>query len=652
MVFVVGDFSNWVPNSTSRMKKDGDRFWITLDNLSPEVEYGYQYFIDGELYIADPYTEKVLDPYNDKWIDESTYPDLKAYPEGKTTGIVSVLKIDETPYQWDNTSFNPPAKENLVIYEMLLRDFLAAHDWTTLTDTLDYFTKLGVSAIEIMPFNEFEGNESWGYNPSFYFAPDKYYGPAEDLQAFIDSCHGRGIAVIMDMVLNHSYGQSPLVQMYYNTTTSKVTSENPWYNVTSPNSTYSWGFDFDHESQATKDFVDRVNSYWLTKYKLDGFRFDFTKGFTNTSGDGWAYDGDRIAILKRMADEIWSVNPDAYIILEHFADNSEEKELSDYGMMIWGNMNYNYGEASMGFNDENKSDFSWVSYQNRGWNNANLVGYMESHDEERLMYRNLTYGNFAGTYLITNPLIALQRAEIAAVFFLPVPGPKMIWQFGELGYDYSIEYNGRVGNKPIVWEYFDDVNRGRLHDVYAALAHLKTTENAFSTTDFVLDVSAAGKRIELNHTDYDVRIIGNFDVRNLSVDPNFSRTGYWYDYFAGDSINVTDPNALINLKPGAYVLYTSKRLKKPMITDIEQHSSIKNDRFIIYPNPASDFTSIEADITIERVHLYTLNGHLVKNLTFNNKRIELSLADLPIGIYICNIEFSDGDSFYKKLIKN
>ncbi len=54
--------------------------------------------------------------------------------------------------------------------------------------------------------------KSWGYNPSFYFATDKYYGPAGDLKVFIDSCHGRGIAVIIDMVLNHSYGQSPLVQ--------------------------------------------------------------------------------------------------------------------------------------------------------------------------------------------------------------------------------------------------------------------------------------------------------------------------------------------------------------------------------------------------------------------------------------------------------
>jgi 1,4-alpha-glucan branching enzyme len=175
-----------------------------------------------------------------------------------------------------------------------------------------------------MPVNEFEGNESWGYNPSFYFAADKYYGPAGDLKAFIDACHNRGIAVIIDLVLNHSYGQSPLVQLYFDQGSGKVTADNPWYNVDSPNPVFFWGYDFNHESQATQDFVDRVNRYWLEEFHVDGIRFDFTKGFTNTSGDGSAYDPARIAILSRMANEIWSFKEDAYVILEHLAGNQEE----------------------------------------------------------------------------------------------------------------------------------------------------------------------------------------------------------------------------------------------------------------------------------------------------------------------------------------
>ena len=76
------------------------------------------------------------------------------------------------------------AKEKLFIYELLLRDFVARHDFQTLKDTLNYLQNLGVNAIELMPVNEFEGNESWGYNPAFYFAVDKYYGSKNAFKSF------------------------------------------------------------------------------------------------------------------------------------------------------------------------------------------------------------------------------------------------------------------------------------------------------------------------------------------------------------------------------------------------------------------------------------------------------------------------------------
>ncbi len=104
----------------------------------------------------------------------------------------------------------------------------------------------------------------------------------------------------------------------------------------------------------------------MRNFMWTDIRFDFTKGFTNTPGDGGAYDASRIEILKRMADKIWAINENAYIILEHLAANTEEKELSDYGMMLWGNLNYNYNEATMGYNDGDKSDFSWISYKRQG----------------------------------------------------------------------------------------------------------------------------------------------------------------------------------------------------------------------------------------------------------------------------------------------
>jgi glycosidase len=647
-VFVIGDFNVWTPDSGSRMIRDGDRFWITLNNLTSGEVYGYQYLVDGVLIVADPYTEMTLDP-NDKWIDEATYPGLKPYPDGLTTGITSVLQPGREPYAWGNAGFTPPEKSSLVIYELLVRDFLEAHDWTTLTDTLNYLDELGINAIELMPVNEFEGNESWGYNPSFYFAVDKYYGPADDLKVFIDSCHGRNIAVIIDMVLNHSYGQSPLVQLYYEN--GKVTADNPWYNVDSPNPVYSWGYDFDHESPDTKDFVDRVNAYWLDSFRVDGFRFDFTKGFTNTAGEGWSYDPSRIAILKRMADSIWSVNSEAYVILEHLTADAEENVLSDYGMLLWGNMNSSYNEATMAYHDSNKSDFSATSYLNRGWDNPHLVGYMESHDEERLMFKNLEFGASSGSYNIQDLNTALERMSLAGAFFFTVPGPKMIWQFGELGYDYSIDYDCRVCNKPIRWDYYDTGMRRWVYQLWSALIYLKINEPAFRSDDFTLSVAGAAKRIEINHESMDVRIIGNFDVTQLSMEASFSQTGWWYDYFSGDSLEVSDLHMQLPLEPGAFNIYTSVSLTQPDITASVPGEDLEYNSMQLYPNPFVDVIYLEPWESESQLSVSNLAGMEIFTRRVEPFVEQINLSELPEGIHILTRRGAGKNPAYAKMVK-
>ena len=598
-VYVIGDFTGWLVDAQYLMNRyvvdpDSIYWWLQINNLSPAQEYAYQYLVDGSLRIADPYAEKVLDPWNDQYISSETYPGLKQYPTNKTSEPVSVFRTNKISYAWlYSDSFVPPAQEQLVIYELLMRDFVQEHDYKTVIDTLSYFEKLGINAIELMPVTEFEGNLSWGYNPSFYFAPDKYYGPANDLKRLIDQCHRRGIAVIMDMVLNHSYGQCPLVRLYFDSRNDRPTVQNPWYNTVSPNPVYAWGYDFDHTSPATQKFVDRVVTYWLTEYQIDGFRFDFTKGFTNTPGDGMAYDTQRIGILERLADKIWSVNPDAYVILEHFTDNSEERVLSSYGkgMIIWGKMNSEYNEATMGYNEERKSDFSWGYAGNRQWPGDNLVTYMESHDEERLMFKNLEYGNHSGSYNVQDLPTALDRIKLACAFFLTYPGPKMIWQFGEVGYDYSIDYNGRTGEKPIRWDYYtDDDSRRKLFSEVAQMIKLHTTFPTFYSNDSKVEMDVRGslKQINLRHAEMNAVIIGNFDVTSAVIVPQFNHNRIWYDYLSGDSLTVI-PSSIL-LQPGEFHIYTDLNARKLIAQGGERVKDFLLEQN--FPNPFNSGTTI------------------------------------------------------------
>ena len=668
-IYLIGDFNDWKVDSANAMNRydagpDSTLWWLTISALDPDKEYGYQYLLDGGLRVADPFATKILDPWNDSWISAATYPGLKPYPDGKTIDLVSAFQTGGVPYVWQDDGFVRRPKEELVIYELLVRDFVNGHDYSSMLDKIEYLAVLGINAVELMPVNEFEGNSSWGYNTSFHFALDKYYGPPGDFRAFVDSCHSLGIAVIIDLVLNHVYFQSSLVQLYWDADSGHVAYDSPWINQQSnfANTDAHWGFDINHESEHTQYYVDRVNRFWVEQYHVDGFRFDFTKGYSNTPhslSDPWGslYDAARIRLLKRMADRLWETDSSAYVILEHLAENNEELELANYGMLLWGNTNYNYSEATMGYNTGSKSDFSWGYYGKRDWTVPHLVTYMESHDEERLMYKNLQYGNSSGDYSIKDLPTALNRIKLAMGFFLTIPGPKMIWQFGELGYDYSIDYGGRLGEKPIRWDYLQDPDHYRLNRTVAALLRLRREQAVFrsSDTQVTLDLgrSTGLKRIHLTHPDMNVTIIGNFAVVPYDFAPNFQSAGTWYDFFSGDSIEVVNPNAAIELAPGQFHIFTDERVTPPepgLLDILDFLASGLPMEFALaqnYPNPFNPTTNIQFSLptaTPVSLVVYDILGREVAILL--DRRVEpghhqvtwdgrdATGREVPSGIYL------------------
>lgn len=598
-IYTIGDFNNWQPTASGLMNRtpDGQRYWVRLTGLTPRKEYGFQYIIDGSTRTPDPYVEKILDPFNDpEIIRENRYPNLMTYPTGKTTGMVGVLKTPREPYAWRANNFRRPAAKDLVVYEMLVRDFTTQRTFRAAMDSLQYLKRLGVNCIELMPVNEFDGNLSWGYNPAFYCAVDKYYGTENNLREFIDSAHALGIAIVFDVVFNHATGSCPLYQMY-------SAAENPYFNVVArhPFNVFN---DFNHEFVGTQQFMDNVLRFWVERFRADGFRFDLSKGFTqvNTGSNvgAWsARDTSRIRLLKRMYDEVRKYDQTAYLILEHFADNSEERELADYGMMFWGNSVFTYNEATMGYNGN--SNFNWVYHRQRGWQQPHVLAYMESHDEERLMFKNLQFGNRADTYSTRDTATALERMKMAAAFFFTIPGPKMIWQFGELGYDYSINWpslmeRDRLTIKPARWDYYADPRRRALYNVYAELTKLKVQQPVFSSDSVTLALGGSLKRIAISHPTNNVLIVGNFDVQPQAITPSFQRTGIWNEFFTRRTLEVTDVNAPIMLRPGEFRLYSTTPFPAPptgLLTSVRDEPLI-NDAMpsAAYPNPASDAAEI------------------------------------------------------------
>jgi len=600
-VFAIGDFNNWTASDNGYMKRtpDGDYYWTTITGLTPGTEYAYQYYIDGVLKIADPYCDKILDPWNDRWIPETTYPDLKIYPWDLTLGTVSVLETGQEEYNWVVDDFTPSAlgitQSNLIIYELLIRDFVESKDIKDVIDSLDYLQDLGINAIELMPISEFDGNDSWGYAPNFFFAPDKAYGTKNDYKRFIDECHQRGIAVIMDVVYNHMYGGSPFVQMYWDSNNDEPASNSAWFNqqATHP---YSIGYDFNHQSGHTRELVKENLTYWMTEYKIDGFRFDLSKGFTqnNSGGDvgAWsAYDQSRIDIIMDYYNHTKWVNSDAYFILEHFADNGEEVVLANAGCMLWGVMTSQIAQTTMGW--DSNHDFSSANYSDRGFSYPNLIPFMESHDEERIMHETVTYGNgFAN-----DTTASLKRMEAIASMYMTIPGPKMLWQFEELGYDESIflcpdgsfEDNCRTSSKPIHWEYTSDQRRKKLYWTYAGMAKLKTENQAFISGSFGQDQGGLGKRMWVSDASMNVSVTANFAANGFDMAPSFQHTGTWYNYFTGESINVTDANGhIVYYNPGDYYVFTDVQLDLPYAN---LTFNVKNVSGVVIPNATVTITN-------------------------------------------------------------
>lgn len=694
-IYVAGSFNDWQPNVNYAMKKDpvSGKFWLELTGLVSGTNYSYQYWVGETTPIAnspalvktaDPYSTLVLSPYDDPYIPSSTYPNLPAYPVGQERDV-TVLQTGQTPYAWTSatTNFVKPEKEKLVVYELLVRDFDAVRSYQSVIDRIDYFKNLKINAIELLPVMEFEGNESWGYNTSFHMALDKFYGTSSKLKELIDVCHQNGIAVILDVALNHAFGRNPMVRMWMNDPDNdgwgSPSTENPYFNTVAKHS-YSVGNDFNHASLLTKNYVKRVIKQWIEEYKIDGFRWDLTKGFTqncteNDESCTNGYQADRVAILKDYADYSWSLDPAHYTIFEHLGSDTEEQQWANYritespskGIMMWGKMTDPYNQLTMGYNSNN--DISRMNSTAHGFTKNRLMGYAESHDEERLMYKNIQYGNNLNGYNVKTPSTALSRMSALGAVTLLVPGPKMIWHFGELGWDLSIFAcnNGTVNTSSDAiagdckldtkqqpqWvnNWLGDAIRGKIYTDWAKMIALKINEPVFVGTATMASGTSLTPNIKIANSALastqlkDVLILANFDVSVQNVATGFPYTGTWYNLMDNTSINVTNVTSTISIPAGEFRIYGNK-VAALAIANFEN----KENSIYLYPNPVEDYFTLNSDIA--KVEIYSITGQLMKSFKTNkNATFQYGVSDFGQGIYVVKAYNEENQVKVMKFIK-
>ena len=551
--FVLGNFNNWKLDNHYQMKYDSNAhcWWLTLDNLTPGTQ-AFEYFLyskrDGGDFLCDPYSESVLE----KGVDNN-------FPKEAQSHYVSVISTTPQKYYWQVSDFKMNNPKNPVIYEMLLRDFTSQGTLAGAMQKLDYLKDMGIDAVELMPVEEFTGNDSWGYNTGAYFALDDSYGTINDYKSFIDACHKKGIGVIFDVVYNHTTDDNAFARQYWDPYFNRPSTQNPWLNAVTPHQKYIFSpDDFNHQSPQTQKFVIRNLKFLLSTYHVDGFRFDFTKGFTQrqTTGDDdlAATDPDREAVLKKYYDAVKNDNPNTFVVMEHFC-SEEENDLSQYGICFWRNLNNAFAQSAMGWSDN--SDFTSLYDKSDCFD-----GYMESHDEERCAYKQTQWGN---GILKTDLTARMKQLETNAAFFFTVPGPKMIWQFEELGYDISINDNGRTGRKPTGWDDLNVTQRKELHDTYAKLIALRhnnpdlfQTPNSFSSNTTASNWND-GRFLTLSSAKKKAVIAGNFTNSDATYIIPFPTDGIWYDYMKGTTYNISGKNAKVNIPANSYIIFTTFR---------------------------------------------------------------------------------------------
>ncbi len=253
--------------------------------------------------------------------------------------------IDPEAYEWAPSEWRGRPWHETVLYELHVGTFTPEGTFRAAIEKLDHIAALGVTGIELMTITEFAGTRNWGYDTVLLYAPDSAYGRPEDLKAFVDAAHARGLMVIFDMVYNHFGPEGNFLPKYFP-------------QIMSTEHTTAWGaaLNFDGECSAeVRELILQNAVYWLEEYNGDGLRLDATHAIIDNSPRH---------LLDELAERVHTYAGDRHVHLILENENNIAKRLTRSGRgdcerytAQWNHdIDHLLGAGFMGSMDDRKQD--------------------------------------------------------------------------------------------------------------------------------------------------------------------------------------------------------------------------------------------------------------------------------------------------------
>ena len=294
-VAVTGTFNDWSTDRDLLEREEGDHWYGEVEGAGPGDEYQYVITANGQqLHRIDPRARAV------------------------TNSVGNGIIYDRDAFDWQGDSFATPNHNELVIYETHTGSFVAEEgdpgDIATMASRLGYLKSLGINAIELMPVAEFAGDYSWGYNPAHPFTVEASYGGPDHLKAFVREAHKSGIAVIVDVVLNH-FGPSDLSLWQFDGYSEN--GKGGIYFYQDDRSKTPWGDTRpDYGREEVRQYCRDNALMWIEEYHMDGLRFDATLYIRTVDGIGSAEIPEGWALMRDINTSIRSALPSKILIAE------------------------------------------------------------------------------------------------------------------------------------------------------------------------------------------------------------------------------------------------------------------------------------------------------------------------------------------------